>query len=138
MRRREKQTLSAALAVLALLGPAAMPLTNALAGPVRSIEPEPWWEASNCQGIKGVSWIECQKAISRNKRDRKAGQRPSNVAWWAESKCLGLTGISIANCQKALSEAKRRGGAVHDPWTGNRCLGLEGLSFVECQKMRKR
>lgn len=101
-------------------------------------EDRTWWEKSNCQGMKGVSWIECQKAVSQNKRDRKAGRPPSNQAWWDESKCLGLEGISWANCQKARSEAKRDPGAARDPWAKNQCIGLEGLAFVECHKARKR
>jgi hypothetical protein len=98
----------------------------------------PWWEKSNCQGMEGVSWIECQKAISQNKRDRKAGRAPSNQAWWNESKCLGLEGISWANCQKARSGGKRNPAATSDPWAKNRCIGLQGLAFVECHKARKR
>jgi hypothetical protein len=101
-------------------------------------EERPWWEKSNCLGLKGVSWIECQKAISRNKRDRKAGRPASNQAWWEESKCLGLEGISWATCQKARSENKRDPGANANPWEKGKCLGLTGLSFVECHKERKR
>lgn len=101
-------------------------------------EERPWWEKSNCQGMEGVSWIECQKAISRNKRDRKAGRPASNEAWWDKSKCLGLQGISWANCQKSRSAAKRNDAPARDPWAKNQCIGLEGLAFVECHRARKR
>jgi hypothetical protein len=97
----------------------------------------PWWEKSNCLGLEGVSWIECQKSISQNKRDRKAGRPVSNRPWWEESKCLGLKDAAWTTCQRGRSDAKRNPGAARDPWTQNHCLGLEGLSFVECIKDRK-
>jgi hypothetical protein len=121
------------LMAVAVMSAMALPTPAAARG-----EDRPWWEKSNCQGFKGVSWIECQKAVSQNKRDRKAGREPSNAAWWNESKCLGLEGASWASCQKARSDAKQNPGNLADPWTGNKCLGLAGLAFVECHKERKR
>jgi hypothetical protein len=114
------------------------PLSMASRSTVERSDDRPWWEKSNCLGLKGVSWGECQKAISQNKRDRKAGRRPSNAAWWEESKCLGLTGLSWSTCQKGRSEAKRSPRIGGDPWVRGKCLGLEGLPFVECQNDRKR
>jgi hypothetical protein len=117
---------------------AALALAAGLAPGEARAQERPWWEKSNCQGMEGVSWIECQKAVSQNKRDREAGRPPSNQAWWDKSKCLGLEGISWANCQKARSAAKRNDAVARDPWATNQCIGLAGLAFVECHKARRR
>jgi len=70
-----------------------------------------WWEKSHCLGLEGVSWIECQKAISQNKRDRKQGLDPAeSTQWWEKSHCLGLEGASWIECQKALKQKKRERG----------------------------
>lgn len=124
--------------VIALTGGAMIP-SVASAGD----EQREWWEKSNCQGFEGATWIECQKAISQNKRDRKRGVEPTGGAdWMLKTRCQGLEGVSWIECQKAISQNKRdrkQGIETDRPewWEQSHCLGLEGLSWSECQKALK-
>jgi hypothetical protein len=133
--RSRRRTVKAAIKPAALLA-GVFALAFGIA-PAADAQDKPWWEASNCAGMKGVSWIECQKAVSRNKRDRKSGRPPSNQAWWNESKCLGLEGLNWSRCQLARKQGGGPSARARDPWVEGKCIGLSGLAFIECEKDRK-